>query len=420
MPYEFCFFTNVTNNVNLYQPLNYAVDIIKDRLAQAVFLRGKHQLIIIRREDERHKRAFVIYNYVYGTSHDSFGLCFVFNDKYPEDIHYIFSFCHDVISDIVKEGKILYIDNSGNIQISHNVASLQSAVVKQHIDKVNSSFDINKAKLSPLSQLPNYYKISQNQTVVQQLPETSWSMTESLNYNHIIVVTEEIEHENINKYRNVVKTLSEEKKKLFYELERQKEIYSKLQKEKKNYKYVVVLLVLLLISSICVFVIYGSKKKEKQQYVQKEKVMTDSIVNIQDDLGKATLQFDSLQQCYKSLQNSYNNLESKLKDALSSKSYLEERIKKINTEIEKRQPFAVTDMTYNKKTGILSVSYYGFCADTYTITIKALYDNSSYNCGSHNVKIEKGFHDCSFQIGKRRSNKFILMKGKAVIGGDLN
>lgn len=427
MSCDFCFFTNVSSGISQYQSLSYATDVIKESLVRTVSLKGKYQLIVLRREHEIHKQVFVIYNYVYGTSLDSFGLCFVFNDKYPEDIRYIFSFCHNIISDIVKEGKVLYIDKNGNVQIGHGERSFLPAVFKRYIDRVNSSFNTNNAKLCSLSLLTSYYKISKNQYVVHELSDSRWSMTESLNYNHIVIFTEEIEQANINEYKNVVRTLKKEKSDLFNELECQKEIYSKLQKEKRNYKYIVALLILLLISSVCIFLIYENKKREEQQFAQKEKEMTDTIVskndaitNIQNDLSKMTMQFDSLQQAYSSLQSSYSSIESKLRKTEASKSNLENRIKNINTKVGNRQPFVVIDMAYNKSTGNLSVSYYGFNSGIFPITIKALYDNSSYNCGSHTVKVEQGFHGCSFQIGRRQSKKFVLMKGKTIIGGDLN
>lgn len=424
MLHSICFYLYLQQELWLYPSFDGIDTIAIDTINRVNNLKGKQQLII-KRTGENGNYAFVLYNHTLNNSKDSFGICFYSQNLYPQNVGYIFSLFGNILSNILEEGKILYFNQHGAIKYGNEKFQRYEVLLKKHLDQLVNQIDIQKLCFAPFSS--NYYEIYQNQTEIFQLTDTTWTVSEALKTNNIVIVTTAIENENINKYQNVIRLLRDEKRSMANELERQKEIYSKLQKEKKNYKYVVALLVLLLISGICLFLIYESKEKEERQYAQKEKVMTDSIVsknnaitNIQDDLSKTTMQFDSLQQAYSSLQSSYSSIENKLKDTQASKSNLENRIKDINTKIGNRQPFAVIDMAYNWNTGILSVSYYGFSTGNYTITVKALYNDTNYNCKSHNVKIEKGFHRCDFPIGKRKSKKFVLMIGKTVIGGDFN
>ena len=419
MSYDICLFKRTSNRLSQYQTLGYATDIIKESLVQTSDLKGKRQLIIIRREDIRLKHVFAIYNYVL-LSGDTFGLCFAFKEYYPKNIKYIFSFCSKIVSEIIKEGKILYVDDKGNIKVSTEELSQQSAILKPHLEHVNASFDENNAKLFPLSSLTTYNKIFQCQRIVHELSDTTWSMTESLNYNNIVVFTEVLEDENINNYRNVVRRLANDKKKLATELEVQKDQYAKLLKEKNRYKYVVALAVLLFISGICIYAINYAKKQEKHQFEVKEKAMSDSITekdsvitDIQYDLTEKSEAYDSLQQQHNNLQNSYNDL-------VQKKTQLEKEISEIRDNISADQPFVLISTNYNKSEGNLTVTYQGLVSGSYTITIKALYENSSYDCGKHSVSIEKGKHSCVFHIGKRQSKKFALFIGKKIVGGEIN
>lgn len=215
MSYDICFYWNVSNQVSLCQTLDYAVDVIKESLAEATSMKGKRQLFIMRRENGAVKHVFAIYNYVYGDSSDSFGICLVFRDYFPNDIKYLFEYCSKVVSEIIEEGKLLFFDKSGGICANRKEISRQQATVKRHMDRFENGFDDKKLRLANLASLPsNYYNKSKTEIIVHQLSDNSWTMKESFNYYNNVIITEEIEEENINSMRSLIIQLNETIEKL--------------------------------------------------------------------------------------------------------------------------------------------------------------------------------------------------------------
>jgi len=206
---DICFFKNKQGVISLYPSLEYVSNVIEESMVQAASLKGLRQLSIIRREEGNNKHTLVIYNYRYSISTDSFGICLVFKDYYPCGVGYLFSYMGKVVAEIVKEGKVLYIDKGGLIHTSKRDINKFSAVLNQHKNHLQNDFKRERAELEILSSLPSYYSIFKNQTIVHQLSDASWSITESLNYNNIVVITEEIEEENIKSMRSFIKKSNE-------------------------------------------------------------------------------------------------------------------------------------------------------------------------------------------------------------------
>lgn len=232
---DICFFNHKQGKVSLCPSLDYLSNVIEESAVQTASLQGCRQLSIIRREEGNFKHIIIIYNYRYSTSTDSFGVCLVFKDYYPCGINYLFSFMGKIIAKIVREGKVLYVDKRGFIQASNSDIKRFSAVLKQHIDHSKKEFNRKKAELVILSSLSsNYYSIYRNQTIVHQLSDDSWAISEDLEYNNIVIITEEIEEENINSMRSFIKKSNETVDDLNKKIKKLEEQLKKSEREKKK------------------------------------------------------------------------------------------------------------------------------------------------------------------------------------------
>ena len=183
--------------------MSYAIGVIKEGLSLTEHLNGRQQLCLIRKDESGIEYVYLIYNYVLGTTGDSVGLCFVFYDRYPQNVNYFFSFCGQVISQIINEGKILYLDLHGNIQANQSKKTDYSSFLKKHLTDARRDFDIKKADLSKVP--PTFFSNYQDQHAIFQLSDNSWTMTDALLYNNIVIITKEVEEENINKVVNIIK-----------------------------------------------------------------------------------------------------------------------------------------------------------------------------------------------------------------------
>jgi hypothetical protein len=124
----------------------------------------------------------------------------------------MFRLCGLVIADVINEGKVLHFDSNGVILGDNYSLKCHYSTLKKHKEKIKSllqkqSFNV---KPIPLNVFNNYI----DQHTIFQLSDKSWSLEEALNYNNIVVVTEEIEDENINSMRSLIFNLNETIEKL--------------------------------------------------------------------------------------------------------------------------------------------------------------------------------------------------------------
>ena len=393
--------------------------VVNELIPQMLSLNGKQQLYI-RRSGDNGSVSYVLYSHVLDDRKGLLGICIVFDEKkFPCNINYLFEFFESQFATYIKDGKLLHFDSVGGVAADNSKAYEHSALIHLYSDRIVNNFNLVKANFVKYPQ--TYYGIAKSQTIVLDFSscETS-TIKEIVKYNNIIVITRVTENENFYNSKNLIIRQRKENENLITKLESQKEQYNELLKEKNRYKYVIALIILLLLSGICIYAISHAKKQEKHQFEVKEKAMTDSItkkdsviIDIRYDLTEKAGAYDSLQQQHNNLQNSYNDL-------VQKKTQLEKEISEIRDNVSAGQPFVVISTNYNKSAGNLTVTYLGLVSGSYTITIKALYDNSSYDCGKHSVSIEKGKHSCVFHIGKRQSKKFALLIGKKVVGGEIN
>lgn len=424
-----CFFLHQSNKTVLFPSLTNAISVVSESVGQTCRMKGKRQLSVIRREEGNTKQCFVVFNYVYGSTTNSCGICLVIRDKYPTDIRNIFTCLTNQIKDLVEEGKILYIDSQGEIRAIEITSDKISAILNRHLDILSNRLCGVNLQLTALSSIPNdYYKNGKNQTAIYELTDDSWDLGEALNYNNIVIITEEIEDENIHNFKNVVRKQNEEIMRLKEDLNSQRTASLKLKAQKNRYGYVIMLLLLLCVSVGVVFAMRDELNDSKQQHERTKNELGDSLSHKNQLLDELQLKYDKEKNAHSDLQNEYAEIERNFREEHADRIALENRIKEVNNNISKRQPFVVTSLSYNRNSGDMELSYYGVEAGTYKISVKGLYVKSnyssdtkrSYDYGSYDLNIEKGLHKSNIHIGKHRTKNFVLMQGDRIIGGDTN
>lgn len=185
-----------------YPHYDIVVEIIVDTLQRVATLRGKQQLVV-RRYGDNGREALVLYNYVLNENKESFGVVLLIKDLYPQKINEIFTTLGKVVNDIAKEGKILYYDVEKQWQISFGEGELchHETLLKKHIQLLSSQIDAMDFSFAPFSS--DYYQVYQHQMGIYQLSDKSWSISEAISENNIVIVTTEIEEENIKNARNI-------------------------------------------------------------------------------------------------------------------------------------------------------------------------------------------------------------------------
>ena len=419
---DFCFFLNQQNKIKLFPSLTNAISVVSESVEQTCGMKGKRQLSVVRREEGDIKQCFVVFNYVYGSSSDSFGICLVIRDHYPQNIRYLFSYFSNQIKEIIEEGKILYVDNQGEIKAEKITSEKIPAILIRHLDNIKGRLDKNKIKLASLTSITNnYFKTGKFQTCIYELSDDTWKVAEALNYNNVVIVTEEIEEENIHKYKNVVRQKNEEIKSLKEELNTQKAKNRQLKAQKSKYGWVIVLLLLSCISIVTIFVLSDELNTSKELHEITKNTLEDSLKKKKKKLEEFQIAYINEKEAHSDLQSKYSQIESNLKEEQSNRIAIENMI-------QARQPFVITSISYDRPSGSLSISYYGVESGTYKVNVKGLYIKSnytndtkrSYDYGSYDLCVEKGLHTCNIPIGRHYTKYYVLMQGNRIIGGDVN
>jgi len=231
MKYAICFYQYSQNTFYQYPLYDGIENIAIDTIKRVRELRGKQQLII-RRSGENGNYAFILYNYTLNKSRDAFGICLLFQKYYPQNTDYIFSLFGKTLSEILKEGKILFFDPKSKIRIGDKTLHKYDTLMDVHLDKLTSLFKEQEFCFATFS--TNYYEIYQNETGIYQLSDNSWSVSEAFKTKNIIIITNEIEDENINSMRSFIIKSNETIDDLNRQIKNLEEQLKKAEREKKR------------------------------------------------------------------------------------------------------------------------------------------------------------------------------------------
>lgn len=233
MIFDVCLFKFCTGKLSQYPSLDYVKDVIRESRKLTFPLHGKRQLCLVKRGISGNVFLYNIYNYVYNDKNDSIGICIVFHDKYPYDIDFLFKFYGLIIAEIIEEGKALFFDSKGNIICDNNDLEFHHSTLSKHKDKIKETLQSVKTKVRAIPR--NVYNSFEDQHIVCQLSDKSWSLDDIFKTNNVVVITEEIEEENINSMRSFILKSNATVHDLNKKIKTLEEQLKRAEKEKKKY-----------------------------------------------------------------------------------------------------------------------------------------------------------------------------------------
>lgn len=232
MIFDICLYKFCAGKLSQYPTLEYAKDVINESRKLTFSLRGKRQLSLVKRGTSGKVLLYNIYNYVYNDKNDAVGICIVFHDKYPHDIEFLFKFCGLIIAEIIQDGKAFYFDSKGNIISDKNDLEFHHSTLSKHKEKIKATLQNVKTKVRAIPR--NVYNNFEDQHVICQLSDKSWSLDEIFKTNNVVIITEEIEEENINSMRSFIKKSNETVDDLNKKIKKLEEQLKKVEREKKK------------------------------------------------------------------------------------------------------------------------------------------------------------------------------------------
>lgn len=355
-------------------------------------------------------------------------LCYVFNDVIIRDFSCLFGVFEDAVTNIVVKGDLLEFTDNGGLSTKVNVLYAYPEELQRIADFLNgqlSSLWKHAEKLPP----SNY-----------AVPTSEWK---SFSYNEVSLI-----HEAIKKYANIrvikgesydtetMKGYAAKLKKqddkihvLQCDVEKLKEENTRLNRKKKQFLTVIILVSLLLIGGgITAFIIsdqnsdINSKRIEIEQLKETNTSLNSQIEQLNEDIDQWEYEYNIEHNNYVKYKNGYDTLTDSYEMLKFNYEVLEFDYNTLVSSIKERQPFFITQTSFDFNSGRFAFDYYGLKEGSYNILINVYADNGNrVRSSNYNASFYEGFGSKEFYISNTLSSGnwyyFEVCVDKVIVGG---
>lgn len=396
-----CLFGRFGNGYTQY-PDDYARDIYKQFQEKA---KAKSQIVIHR------KNNLMYYGYIrkLDNSLQYIGICVLLNGVMFKQIDNLFTIFENAFADLVSRGNIIGFNDKGNI-VSY-VLDLKEK--QDEIDKIAtfvkrqlSIMENCTASLPPVSfgiskfESKSFDMSSKQEDIIEASAKYPYTcISKNKGYNNA----------SLSGYKGVIRKLHKEKEALSAKCSQLEKDYAKLNKQKKQFKLVVIGLIAVIACSIGLFFMNQELNTTK-----------DNLQEARNDIHKKGNKIKNLNAQVSDQKTQIGNLEYSLKEEQNQRKEAEEKLSSLKSTLENKQPFVVTSNSFNFNTGWFKFDYYGFTDKTITLSIRAFNGSYSYS-NSTTMSIERGAHSFSIYLSPYLNSSkwysFELLIGNKIIGG---
>lgn len=384
-------------------PDNYAREIFQGFFSQT---RGKSQVVIHR------EKELMYYGYVRKLDRYSqyIGFCLLLNGMMFSNISNLFTVFENAIAELVSRGDIISFNEQGDIVSVTNSFADKIQGINAITSMIKNGIDGMESYVQSLPPI-NYAISNIEQKVFAYSDSNDTIVAASCKYAYTYVIKDKgCDTTSLSGYKGVIKKLHKEKDELSSEYGKLKNQYDKLNKQKKQYRNVVILCVVVVVCGIGLFFLNDTLNSTQLTLEQSQNE------NIQK--GK-TIQ--KLHSNITALQGDISNLESSLSLEQSKREEVETELKTLKSIYLEQQPLFIKSTSFNFNTGWLSFEYYGYYEKTVTLGVRAFDGDYSYS-NSTTFTVEKGHHASSIYLSSSLSSSrwysFELLIGDKIIGGD--
>lgn len=308
----------------------------------------KSELIISR------QNSLVYYLYVrtLNNKEEKLGLCFVLNSVLIADYSTVFSLFEELTTKLVVDGQILKFSDTGNIiHDAQYLPDIEKTCINVS-NELNSKLSVFEGLLEHIPPL-NYGVAADEEKCFSYMDDTAKIVDAIHSYPFVRIVKDDnYISEKLSSYSAVLLKHKIENDKLQEVIKSKEQAISKLNKQKKRTTLVFLLLSVLFVGFIVMmFVVDSSNQKTKTIEEQQTKItelearndtLNESLKNTNELLLETT---EELKQ--EELKNS------KLNASLSKSERFRNNLVSV-------RPLMILDMSFNFKSGWLTINYYGF------------------------------------------------------------
>ena len=395
-------FGNLCDGYTQY-PDNYAKEIFQNFFAQST---AKSQIAIHR------DKELMYYGYIRKLDSESqyIGFCVLLNGIMFSNICNLFVLFENTIAEIVSRGNILGFNEHGDIVSTTSTLTdkLQEVnTITSSIKNVIGGMEAYTKTLPPIN-----FSISNTEKKVFAYNEQKKAIVEaSCSYAYTYITKEKgCDTSSLSGYKGVIKKLHKEKKELASNYENLKKKYDKLNKQKNQYRKVVLLCLVVVLCGIGLFFLKDALNSTQQTLEQSQFENAQKGKTIKKQNSQIT-----------TLDDEVNNLKCSLSAEENRREEAETELNVLKNVYQEKQPMFIKSTSYNFNTGYLSFDYYGYYEKDITLKVKAFGGSYSYS-NSMSFSVEKGHHSSSIYLNSNMNGSrwysFELLIGNKIIGGD--
>lgn len=384
-------------------PDNYAKGIYQNFFAQA---KSKSQIVMHR------DKELMYYGYVRKLDKSSqyIGFCVLLNGMMFSNISNLFAIFENAIAELVSRGDIIAFNEHGDIISTTSSLANQQQEISDIIAIIRNGIDGMESYTKSLPPV-NYSISNTEQKVFAYSDHNDTIVNASCRYAYTYIAKDKgCDTASLSGYKCVIRKLHKEKDELSSEYSNLKNQYDKLNKQKKQYRNVIILCLLVVLCGTGLFFLNDTLNNTQQTLEQSQNENVQKGKTIQKLNADITI-----------LNGNISNLESSLSYEQSKREEAETELNTLKNIYTEHQPLFIKSTSFNFNTGYLSFEYYGYYEKTITLGVRAYDGNNSYS-NSTTFNVEEGHHFASIYLSSYLSSSrwysFELLIGNKIIGGD--
>lgn len=332
------------------------------------------------------------------------GFAIVINGYYFTQFQPLFSLFEKEIEELVEAGVIINLTNNGDI--TSTLPSLKNE--KEEVMSVINSLHVKVNSLRNLKKLPpvDFSVAVSSQKLFKDTDSASEITNASCRFGSTIVL-KEVDYDTVRttSFKNVLKNLNADKSALIKENEELKELNKKIQRQKKQFKNVILLILIVMACGVGIYFLNENLNDTQNRL--------DTANNTISEKESIIVRKNST---ISNLRDSVSSLENSLNREVKAKEKAESSLQNICS----YSPFAVTRCDVNAN----QFKFNYFCPEEreVTVTLKAINEkNSEIVTSTHTLTFYKGTGSKSLDFYWRLDNSqyyyVVLMYDGHIIAG---
>lgn len=359
----------------------------------------------------RRDASMMYYCYIRKLNENKYlGLCIAVNGYYISRIDELFSLFEATIEKLAQQGSFIHFANDGSLTTS-------TAVLKQEEEEIDTLAENLRREFETLGNYTNIlppvdYTVAKDSVKeFNALDDKRDIIRASYTYGYTFLYKDkDFNTVRVNSYRSILSRLNQENNELRTKNEELNKANAKIQRQKKQYRFVAALSVVLIGCGLGLLSLNGSLNSIRSELNQAYKTIeerNDSIESKKKQIAKL---------------NSYANvLRSDLNSEVTRREDVEEEFSSYKEMLAGVQPFIVTSTSFSFSTGYLNFEYYGFQETSMTLYVRAYRDDESYY-NSNQMNVLLGHNSFGIYVSSRLDGSkyysFELLDGNnKILGG---